>query len=189
MIRAGGSVFCGRDLYEVERAVTSETGALLCRDCAWIALQTMERARTASTPVQALPMPPRVFGDVPDERAVDEIRALFDAWTAGTTSTMLEQVERPARLAPVAAELAARDEERFPRIESRVHRIRFVNADEAAEAAVRFTLVGVPAGAIDGRVVRVGNTGKIGRDTFCALTRLGGVPCPDEDAGDDDDAA
>jgi hypothetical protein len=48
-------------------------------------------------------------------------------------------------------------------------------------------LVGVPAGPIDGRVVRVGTEWKIGRDTWCALARLGGVACPDE-AGDDDAA-
>jgi hypothetical protein len=180
-----GCIFCGRDLYEVERAVTSETGALLCKDCAWLALQTMERATTSSAPVQALPMPPRVFGVVPDEHAVDEIRALFDAWTAGTTSTMLEQVARPVGLEPVVTELAARYEARFPHVEYRVHRIRFVGPDAAA---VRFTLLGVPAGSIDGRVVRVGNTWKIGRDTFCTLARLGGVPCPDDEAGDDDAA-
>src|SRR5581483_9388023 len=57
--------FCERDLYEVERAVTNGAGTLLCKDCAWLAVQTMERAEPASAPVQPLVFPVRVFGDAP----------------------------------------------------------------------------------------------------------------------------
>jgi hypothetical protein len=70
-------VFCRRDLYDVERAVTNGAGVFLCKDCAWLALQTMESATEPDAPVRALPFPALISGEVPDAAAVDAIVALF----------------------------------------------------------------------------------------------------------------
>jgi ClpA/ClpB-like protein len=178
-----GCMFCGRDLYEVERAVASSTGALLCKDCAWLALQTMERAAAPTVPLQPLRMPPRVFGGAPDDDAVAEITALFgEHWG-------VDHVEGGEALTEVGDALRARWGYRTD-VTMHVDRIRFLTPNEAA---VRFVISALPEQPFDGRVRREGERWLIGRETFCQVAALGGVPCPPdiyfEDAGDDDDAA
>jgi hypothetical protein len=177
-----GCAFCGRDLYEVERIVVGDTGAMICKDCAWLAVQTMEQATGTGAPVTPLRLPPRVFGDVPDERAVEEITGLFPNWG-------IDNVEDGHRYVAVAEALGERWGDRTE-VTMRVERIRFTSRDEAA---VRFTISALPHQPFDGRAVRVGDAWKIGRETYCMVARLGGVPCsedePDETDGDDDDDA
>jgi hypothetical protein len=176
-----GCMFCGRDLYEVERAVTNATGVLLCKDCAWLAIQTMERAPAPTAPVQPLRMPPRVFGEAPDDRAVAEITALFgERWG-------VENVEGGEALTEVGETLRARWGNRSD-VTMQVERIRFLTPDDAA---VRFVISALPQQPFDGRARRDAGRWLIGRETFCQIAALGGVPCPAEDVDDagDDDAA
>jgi hypothetical protein len=174
-----GCMFCGRDLYEVERAVTNRLGALLCKDCASLAVQTMERAPAVEAPLQPLQLPPPVFGDRPGEQAVDEIAALFERWsTHSVADDLLEHVERGEQLHAVQAELRARWSAQAQRITYRIERLRFVSPDEAA---VRFVISALPHEPFDGRAVRMAGTWKIGRETYCMVARLAGVQCPDAD--------
>jgi hypothetical protein len=172
-----GCMFCGRDLYEVERAVTNRFGVLLCKDCARLAVQTIERAPEVAAPLRPVPLPPPVFGAVPDEQAAGEVTALFDVWTAASVDDdVLAHVEPGEQLGAVQAELRARWSGRAPTVVFRVERVRFLSHDEAA---VRFVISAVPHQPIDGRVVRVAGEWKIGRETYCMVARLGGVHCPD----------
>jgi hypothetical protein len=43
----------------------------------------MEHTGAAATPLRALPFPPRVTGDVPDDAAVEQIAALFRSYGPG----------------------------------------------------------------------------------------------------------
>jgi len=171
-------VFCGRDLYEVERAVTNDAGVLLCKECAWLAVQTMERATSTSAPVKPLRLPPRVFGDVPDDDSVDRIASLFESWPAASGDELLQRVEGGDRLDAVQQAVG----ERFPpgalpESVFSVQRIRFTTIDNAA---VRFVMSLLPEQPVDGSAVRVDGRWKISRDTYCAVVRLAGVECPDE---------
>jgi ClpA/ClpB-like protein len=182
---AGGCMFCGRDLYEVERAVASASGALLCKDCAWLAVQTIERAPEPTAPLAPLRMPPRVFGPAPDDAASADIIELFESWP-DRGEELLHHVEGGERLRTVQQAI----QERYPPgarpvVTFMVDRLRFLSPDLAA---VRFRLSMMPVNAFDGSAVRVGGAWKISRHTFCMIARLAGVQCP-EDAGDDDDAA
>jgi hypothetical protein len=171
-------VFCGRDMYEVERVVTSDAGMLLCKDCAWLAVQTMERAPSPAAPVKPLRLPPHVFGERPDDDSVAQITALFEDWGN------LDLVEHGETLIEVAAELAARWQGRAPGVTIRTERIRFITPDEAA---VRFVISAIPQQPFDGRVVRSGSVWKVGRETYCMVAQVGGVPCPDEADDETDD--
>jgi hypothetical protein len=180
-----GCIFCGRDLYEVERAVVSATGALLCKDCAWRAVQTMERAPAPSAPVAALRMPPPVFGDVTDDAASTRIIELFEAWP-GLGEQLMQHVEGGERLRPVQMAIFARyPPGSAPEVTFHVERLRFLSPDLAA---VRFRLSALPGNPIDGSAVRLDGVWKISRQTYCAVASLAGVQCPAEDAGDDDAA-
>jgi hypothetical protein len=196
---AGGArdecIFCGRDAYEVERVVTNDVGQLLCKDCAWLAVQTMERATGPSAPVRPLRLPPRVFGDAPSDDAAGEITALFERWGGDTPLDVVADIEGGNGLLAVQEELQARyGGGRGPQVTFAVVRIRFVAPNEAA---VRFTLSALPGQSFDGRVVRIGDRWRIGRETYCMTAALGGVACPPEpgvasertDEPDDDDVA
>jgi hypothetical protein len=189
-----GCIFCGRDAYEVERIVANDVGVLLCKDCAWLAVQTMERATEPSAPVRPLRLPPRVFGDAPGDDAAREITELFERWGGDTPLDVVADVEGGNQLLGVQEELQARyGGGRAPQVTFAVVRIRFVTP---TEAAVRFTLSALPGQAFDGRAVRIGDRWRIGRETYCMTAALGGVPCPSgepleqrTDQPDDDDAA
>jgi hypothetical protein len=179
-----GCIFCGRDLYEVERAVTNAAGALLCKDCAWLAVQTMERAIPPTAPIAPLPLPPRVFGEAPEPTAAAEVIGLFEGWGPD----VLRHVEGGEALVAVQEALRARWPHHIDRVEFRVERVRFVARDEAA---VRFTISVLPRQQFHGRAVRVDREWKIGRDTYCMVASLGGVQCSPEagEGNDDPDAA
>jgi hypothetical protein len=189
-----GCIFCGRDAYEVERIVANDVGVLLCKDCAWLAVQTMERATEPSAPARPLRLPPRVFGDAPSDEAAREITALFERWGGDPPLDVAVDVEGGNRLLAVQEELQARyGGGRGPQVTFAVARIRFVAPNEAA---VRFTVSALPDQPLDGRAVRIGDRWRIGRETYCMLASLGGVACPPDpadpdwtDEPDDDDAA
>jgi hypothetical protein len=167
---ATACAFCGRDLYEVERTVTNGHGVLLCKDCAWLAVQTMERAAGEPASVRPLRLPPRVFGDPTDQDAVDEIVALFDHWGD------LTKVEGGAGLGAVHDALSQRWRGRADAT-FQVDRIRFLSP---SEAAVRFSISPLPQQTFDGRAVHTADGWKIARETYCMVAALGGVPCPPE---------
>jgi hypothetical protein len=190
-----GCIFCGRDAYEVERIVANDVGVLLCKDCAWLAVQTMERATEPTAPVRPLRLPPRVFGSAPGDDAAREITERFEKWGGDTPLDVAVDVEGGNRLLAVQEELQARyGGGRGPQVTFSVARIRFVAPNEAA---VRFTLSALPGQSFDGRAVRIGDRWCIGRETYCMIAALGGVACPPDPAAepdwtdepDDDDAA
>jgi hypothetical protein len=138
----------------------------------------MERATTPPVPVNPLRLPPRVFGDVPDDDSVDRIVALFESWPVLSGDELLRRVEGGDRLGTVQQTVG----ERFPpgslpESAFGVQRIRFTSGDVAA---VRFVISLLPDQAVDGSAERVNGQWKISRDTYCAVVRLAGVECPDE---------
>jgi hypothetical protein len=181
--QADACAFCGRDLYAVERAVTNHEGVFICNECAAAAVQTMAEADEPDAPSRALSLPPRVFGDVPDDRAVQQIVALFSAWSTNAFDvSFLDRVEDGARLAGVQAELRnLHGAQPSPNLFD-VDRMRFVSG---TEAAVRFRMTLLPHQTFDGRARRTAEGWKISRDTYCAIARLGGVACADDEWDDD----
>jgi hypothetical protein len=170
-----GCAFCGRDVYEVERMVTNGAGVLLCIDCARDAVQQMEHASDAPVPLRPLSLPPRVFGDPPDDTAVDEIVALIESWPRPGPN-ILDRTIDGASLRPVSEAI---DRLHPPGTASdvtfAVDRIRFVAPDHAA---VRFRISREPHMPLDGSVVRVDGVWMITRDTYCMVARMAGVHCP-----------
>jgi hypothetical protein len=180
---ANACAFCGRDLYAVERAVTNHEGVFICNECATAAVQTMADADEPGAPLKALSLPPRVFGDVPDDGAVQAIVALFSTWSTNAfDASFLDLVEEGARLAGVQAELRSRHGDQPSPNLFDVDRVRFVSG---AEAAVRFRMTLLPHQTFDGRARRTPAGWKISRDTYCAVARLGGVACGDDEWDDD----
>jgi hypothetical protein len=175
--------FCGRDLYAVERAVTNHMGVYICDECAAAAVQTMAEADDPGAPLKALSLPPQVYGDVPDHDAVQQIVALFSAWSTNAYDlSFLEQVEDGARLVGVQAELRSlHGAQPAPNLFD-VDRVRFVSG---TEAAVRFRMTLLPHQTFDGRARHAAGGWKISRDTYCAVARVGGVACPDDEWDDD----
>jgi hypothetical protein len=175
--------FCGRDLYAVDRAVTNHQGVFICNECAAAAVQTMAEADEPGAPLRALSLPPRVFGDVPDDEAVQEISALFSTWSTNAfDASFLDCVVGGERLASVQSELRARHASQLTPNLFDVDRVRFVSA---SEAAVRFRMTLLPHQTFDGRARRTPTGWKISRDTYCAVARLGGVACGDDEWDDD----
>ena len=123
------------------------------------------------------------YGDVPDDEAVQQIVALFSAWSANAFDVaFLDHVEDGARLAGVQAELRSRHRAQPSPNLFDVDRVRFVSN---TEAAVRFRMTLLPHQTFDGRARRTAAGWKISRGTYCAVARLGGVACDDDEWDDD----
>ncbi len=166
--------FCGRDLWEVERYVRGETGAIcdVCIDACWEAVRGAVDQAT-----RAINLPPRVFGADPEDPAVTGIvqafRAVFGPTTDEARSAHLEDGEE---LVPYFAQ--ARD--RTPGIHvTDVHVERLRSTGDEAE--VRFALVlgdestRIP---LEGRAVRRGDRWLVTRNTVAHMLGLGGVRIP-----------
>jgi Clp amino terminal domain, pathogenicity island component/ClpX C4-type zinc finger len=184
--RTGGTrcSFCGRDFYEVARAITNDAGVMICSDCVRLAARTIEAAGEPTAPLRPLSMPPRQFGAPVEPSDAAAVVALFERWsTTDIADDLLPFVEDGPRLAAAQAELRRRWEGNAPQVTFTVLAIRFLDDDTAA---VRFHLSALPSQTFDGRVVRVDGNWKIGRTTWCDIARLGGVHIPPDLEQDDD---
>ncbi len=146
-------VLCGRDVWEVAHHFAADQ-VRVCDVCIRAAATVLA---AAGTEPRELALPPRVFGDVPDESAVDEL--------VGTVLALVGTPEERARRAEVIEDAAALE----PRLRvlddlltgtARVSRVRF-HSDAHAELRFHFRVVGVgtelaaegPARRVDGRWV------------------------------------
>ena len=140
--------FCGRDLWESDHVV-SYRRAVICSTCIEAAHRAIEQAAPAD---QEVFLPPRVFGRIPSDRAVDDIAtALQTAFRAGRTPEELRlAIEDFDELHPFLV-LAG---ERFPVAVTRaiLDRVRFI---DDSRAAVRFRTIFSGGGAMfrEGQVV------------------------------------
>jgi len=165
--------FCGRDFWEAAQFVSSGSVAI-CDQCVEAAKHAMDQADPVGS--RRIPMPPRVFGNVPAEDAVEQIMLAFQRAFIGMPG------DEPSNYQEAADELepyrqAAADQTSIRPVEVRLDRIRFINSDVAD---VRFQLllnVGV-AGPLDGRSVRRSNRWLVSRDTAVRLLAMGGIQVP-----------
>jgi hypothetical protein len=171
----GHCAFCARPIADVDRAVTSGSGVALCIDCARLAVERMEALAGSDGRVAALAPPPHVAGEAPDEQSVNEIIELFATWPRSGVDT-LPRVVGGETLRDVAEAIAARhgspDDVMFI-----VERLNFVTTEVAL---VGFRISREPHIEMDGVAVRKDGEWKIARETYCAVARLAGVPCPPE---------
>ena len=174
--------FCDRDLWEVDRYVSS-AGVAMCEHC--VAAASTVVAESAARPPSENPLrlflPPRVFGTTGHgPTAVEAIQACF----ATAFDTGADEDERAAaledgvRLAPLLDEARARFTPAGA-IEVHVERVRFTETDQAL---VRFSILFAGAGFLfDGRAVSDGERWRVSRDTFCEVIGRAGVACPPPD--------
>jgi hypothetical protein len=167
--RIGACSFCGRDLWEVDRYVLGSQAAI-CESCAGAAREALDQEPATRVAL----IPPRVFGDPPDDAAVgdidDALQAVFSA-----ASTFEERAAAVEGGGESAAGLAfARAAERYPDVVVRVDRIRFDAAD-TAEVRVLLSITGGIGTVFEGRVVRQQRAWKVGRDLAEAVVRAAGV--------------
>jgi hypothetical protein len=167
---------CGRDLWEVDRYISAGT-IKVCDRCITDGRQVIEEAEVTGDGPE-LHLPPRVFGEVPDNDAVPEIVLAFDR--GFTVADPLERrlyLEDAEGLRPYSEQVAAR----FPDVASthRVERIRFLSPDRAR---VHFWItVASPSMTfpVDGAAVRIDGRWKVSRETQVELLRRAGVQVPD----------
>jgi len=168
--------FCGRDLWEVGRYVSA--GAVtICEDC--LAAAAGALARSTAAPGGEIQFPPRLFGTAPDDRAVDEIVAVFRFFLGAShieRTSLGEVIEDADELEPYLQE-AGRHPTRPSAI--RVERLRFLDDDTAeVEFAIQFH-----AGhylPVSGKAVRRADRWLISRETIVRVLQIGGtvVPAP-----------
>jgi hypothetical protein len=165
--RTGACSFCGRDLWEVPRCVTGAY-AVICETCVASARDALERAPAKS---RTVPLPPRVFGDVPDPDAVEAVVAAVRTAFGGETpdEERIGAIEEGGSLLTMYAAAASS----LFGGEARIDRMRF----DAHGAEVRFTVAaGVVLGpTYAGRVVRAGDGWRVSRDLFVAVMRGAGA--------------
>jgi hypothetical protein len=168
---------CGRDLWEVDRYISA--GAIkVCDRCITDGLQVLEEAEATGNGPE-LHLPPRVFGEVPDNDAVPEIVMAFER---GFNVTDLADrglyLEDAEGLRPCDEELTAR----FPNVAStfRVERIRFQSPDRARVYFwITVTSPVVMTFPVDGAAVRIDGRWKVSRETQVALLKRAGIQVPD----------
>ncbi len=168
---AVGSVcaVCGRDLWDVDRFVRGERGAV-CNVCVENAHATL----TATNEREAT-MPPRGYGDPGPQ--LEEMAAIQAAFAAAFGGEDDDAMEDGATLRPFFTELR----ERNPNTTAQfiVQRVRIVDPDHAR---VRFALVVAPQGfhfQKDGDAVRSGGRWRVARSTAIDVLRQGGMQVPD----------
>ena len=163
--------FCGRDLWDVERFVATEHAAI-CAPCVTMAVYAAEHGEAERD--GEVPFPPRVFGEAPDDGAVDAIVAAFRSTFGPRPTGAQDGTGDP--LAPSLTRLGGRLGRVRP---PRVRRVRFTGDGEAeCDVVVRFDPE--PALEVVGRAVRAGDRWEVSWATVAeVLTRLG-VDRPDE---------
>jgi hypothetical protein len=170
----GNCSFCGRDLWDVEHYVVGDH-AVICDLCTSLAQRAIERAEAGT---RRVPLPPRVFGEPPDEHALAEIVAVVELVLlsgAAGDEHRASGLEDGERLAPLHVE--ARLKYGNVEIDNRLDRIRFVSAD-VAEVRVAIGILGGPGTTFEGPVRRIDGAWKVTRELFCAVLRPAGVECP-----------
>jgi hypothetical protein len=167
---------CGRDLWEVDRYISAGT-IMVCDRCITDGRQVIEEAEVTGDGPE-LHLPPRVFGEVPDNEAV---QAIVKAFERGFNVTDLADrglyLEDAEGLRPYDEQVTAR----FPNVAStfRVERIRFLSPDRAR---VYFWItVTSPSMTfpVDGAAVRVDGRWKVSRATQVDLLTRAGVQVPE----------
>jgi len=139
---------CERDLWEVAHFVTGGD-ARVCGDCIEAAAGLLEQATPEH---RELVLPPRVFGQPPDEAAVpailDAVRLAFSAAAdAATRAGVVEDYDTLERLFADPGRLGVGDDA------TRVRRLRFLT-DDLAEVSVELTVSGGSRVSFEGRVRR-----------------------------------
>jgi hypothetical protein len=165
-------MLCGRDLWDVPKYVFAGH-VCICAECINIAHEQL--LASADSADRAVLFPPRVFGDAPDDEAVDSITKTFSALfgaDAPLTQDRSVYLEDAEDLTPVFQEAGARNPGMTAT--TRVDRIRFLDKDTAD---VRFQLLvaGGQGPIFDGRVVRRGRSWIATRETALRVLALGGA--------------
>ena len=173
---AGGMCFvCGRDLWEVQRYVIAGR-VKICESCVSTAAEVVKAAEREGRGPE-LRLPPRVFGAIPDEHAVDQIVIAFERVFGGAASDAdrARFLEDADGLRRYEEEGARRHGERLAGC--RVDRVGFTGADRAR---VRFEIALTSGGTypMDGTAVRREGQWKVSRETQAGLLRRGGVQVP-----------
>ena len=171
---------CGRDLWEVDRFITAGD-VRVCGECVTTAAEVLRAAQIEGRGPEVR-LPARVFGEAPDDRALDEIVVAFERVFSGSAgdAERARYLEDAEGLQVYEAEVVARHGRRLTGC--RVERIRFIGADRAR---VRFTLTIIRGGSIqiDGTAVRLDGRWKVSRDTQTDLLRRIGVHVPPPEQG------
>jgi hypothetical protein len=165
---AGVCSFCGRDLWEVERFVTGSHAAI-CDACLAGARDALDQAPAGA---RAVPLPPRVFGEVPDDEAVAAVTyAVYAAFDPDADDERrVDAIEGGAPLAWALARL----KERYPDAAGRLDRIRFDSAD-VAEVRITVSVAGGVGPAIEGGVRRTDDGWRVSRELVESVLRVAGV--------------
>jgi hypothetical protein len=165
---SGVCSFCGRDLWEVDRYVTGSHAAI-CDACLAGARDALDHAPAGP---RAVPLPPRVFGEVPDSEAVAAVTyAVFAAFDPDADDdARVDAIEGGAPLAWALARL----KERYPDAAGRLDRIRFDSPD-AAEVRFTVSVAGGVGPAIEGRVHRGDDGWRVSRELVESVLRVAGV--------------
>ncbi len=165
--------FCGRDLWEAGRHVTSGK-ATICEGCVATAAGVLEHGEAASD--EELPFPPRVFGTAPDDAAVDEIVAAFRGLFGPAT---VDHAGRAglADLVPLLARAADRHPLRPG--STRVERLRFSDPD-TAEVVFALGLADGSTPSFTGGAERRQGIWVVTRDSVLEVLARAGVEVPPE---------
>lgn len=167
--------FCGRRAAVVEHLVRAR-GVHICDRCVTQAHSALAGASPGQKVLRFRPTPARI-----DDRDAAEA-AIEDAYETvfggrGSIEDSCRAIEAGHNLRPAMEQAAERTATRI--IDVSVDSVRFVSEDEAE---VRFTLwlsgVGSEGMPRTGHAVRVGDTWKVARDTWCGLVRMIGLECP-----------
>jgi hypothetical protein len=161
--------FCGRDHWEVERYVASGP-VTICDQCVAAAANALAASDAARGEVA---LPPRVFGEAPDDEAPAQVVAALQA-TFGPSGGR-EAIEDPDELEPYLAEAARRHPREAAPV--RVARLRFADAD-TAEVDFEIGLADGPHVGFVGTVVRHGERWLVTRETLTRVLARGGVVVP-----------
>ncbi len=167
--------FCGRDLWEVERYISAGP-ATICQGCVDLARRTLADAGPEAA--RELFLPPRVFGQAPDPRAVDDVVKAFRMAFVGDptrSDEALQYMEDSEDLAPYIEEASRRTSARAGA--TRVDRIRFIGND-SAEVRFQIVLLGGGAFPFEGNAVRRGDRWLVSRETVTSVLGRGGVIVP-----------
>jgi len=163
--------FCGRDLWEVGRYVSA--GAVtICEDCVAAAAGALAESRAA--PGGDIQFPPRLFGTAPDDRAVDEVVAVFRFFLGASHiehTSLGDVIEDADELEPYLQEAG-----RHPTRPSamRVERLRFLD-DDTAEVEFAIQFHGGHYLPISGKAVRRAHRCLISRETIAKVLQIGGT--------------
>jgi hypothetical protein len=166
-------LLCGRDLWEVSHYVTNGP-VNLCEVCITDSARLVE---DASSDERSLTLPPRVFGEVPDENAVDEIvlaaTKVFEGKSDEELPIFLEDADV---LRPFMEQ--ARQRVVAQGITVVVRRVRFDSADVAwMELTIRLG-GGGPQVGVEGPIRRIERRWMVTRALMTDILSRAGVPVP-----------